>query len=115
MYSLDTEESNHMYNRPITLFVHLRGRQISLSENFVIMIYWCESEASRDHIRTSSFSAHRDVVAVYVHICRSDFSDLIYQLNAEMYIIGLQRTLRLQSSCTENACESIKQKQDVHT
>jgi len=36
-----------------------------------------------------------DVVAAHVHICRSDFYDLRYQLNAEMYITGLQRTLRL--------------------
>jgi len=55
------------------------------------------NEATNEEIQIrKSASWLYDAVAVYVHVCRSDFSGLTYQLNAEMYITGLQRTLQLQ-------------------
>ena len=50
------------------------------------------AETTHEEIQTT-----KNVVADYVHICRSDFFDLTYQLNAEMYITGLRRTRRSRS------------------
>lgn len=60
------------------------------------------SEAENEEIQVNeAVDPEDDVVAVHVHICRSGFPRFTYQLNAEMYITGLQRTL-LQVNATQS-------------
>jgi len=82
----------------IYLFIYLTRQMAANSKIHNTHIMWATYDAyvtwrppTKDPSSQVWLLFWTPVVAVHVHICRSDFSALVYQLNAEMYITGVQR------------------------